>query len=226
MDIMGSMKKSSNPNRTRYQKYRLLFYLCLLFIALTIVVCVEYRTWISMIWTIVFALFAWQCHVQAKISRCGLAGEEKTYDMLLNLPKAYTVLNNIELEVNGKKGELDLLVISEFGLFIVEVKNHSGTIIGRKGQNTWRQEKISGTKYMKNPIHQLEREMRLLREMLDPFQIRIPIFGCVYFSNAKKVETDSSNVIMDPDRLMDRICAFKNPILKKSDIRKIIRILR
>lgn len=215
-----------NPNRTRYRKYKMLVYVFCVFIFLTIVVSVEYRTWSGVFWALLFAFVAWQCNEQASISKCGLCGEEETYDLLLSLPKTYKVLNNIDLEMNGRKGEIDLLVVSEYGLFVIEVKNHSGTIFGKKGQNTWRQEKPQQTKYMKNPLHQLDREIRLLREMLASFNVSVPIQGCVYFANAKKIVTDSNNVIDNGKALIDRIRANADPILKKNQIRKIIRILR
>lgn len=215
-----------NPNRTRYRKYKMLVYVFCVFIFLTIVVSVEYRTWSGVFWALLFAFVAWQCNEQASISKCGLRGEEETYDLLLSLPKTYKVLNNIDLEMNGRKGEIDLLVVSEYGLFVIEVKNHSGAIFGKKGQNTWRQEKPQQTKYMKNPLHQLDREIRLLREMLGSFNVSVPIQGCVYFANAKKIVTDSNNVIDNGKALIDRIRANADPILKKNQIRKIIRILR
>ena len=58
-----------------------------------------------------------------KGTRLGQAGEEtvlKEFDFYRNQMK---VLTNIRLEVNGQSVESDLIVVSPYGLFIIEVKN-------------------------------------------------------------------------------------------------------
>ena len=220
------MEAMKNPNRIRYTKYILLQRMGWIFAALTVVVSIEYRTWFGVLWIALFLFFSWRCRIRAKMARCGLAGEEQTQSLLEGLPKGYTVLNNVELEVGGRRSEIDLLVVSESGLFVVEVKNHSGRIFGRKGQNTWRQDKRQETKYMKNPLHQLEREMRLLRQTLASFGVAAPIRGCVFFSNARAIDVDSGAVLTNGKALLARIQSFSEPVLRKSEIRKIVQILR
>lgn len=198
----------------------------LLFVGLTLIASLEYRTWIGLFWGVLFFILAYQAKKRAAILKSGLDGEEYTQDLLMKLPNAYSVLSTVFLEVEGQHSEIDLLVISQYGLFVVEVKNHSGIIYGKKSQNTWRQEKRRETKYLKNPLKQLSREIRLLDRTLKTFGIHVPIHGCVYFANVKNLVVDSQDVLMSGEKLIERITSYKTSVLKSSQIRKIKRVLR
>lgn len=228
MVVMKNTKSKSNPNpnRFQYRKYRLIYRMMLLFVGLTMIASIEYRTWTGLFWGILFLGFAQQAKKRASILKSGLDGEEYTQDLLMKLPNAYSVLSTVFLEVEGQHAEIDLLVVSPYGLFVIEVKNHSGIIYGKKSQNTWRQEKLKETKYLKNPLKQLGREIRLLDRTLKTFGIHVPIHGCVYFANVKNLVVDSKDVLMSGDKLMERITSYKTIVLKNSQIRKIKRVLR
>ena len=66
----------------------------------------------------------------------GIKGEENTQKLLSNLPDSYIVKSNIPLIHEGKRTEIDNLIISERGLVIVETKNYSGRLSGSSDSTT------------------------------------------------------------------------------------------
>jgi len=73
------------------------------------------------------------------------------------------LLTNIEISYDGKKAEMDSVVVSKFGVFIFEVKNYSGQLIGDEDDYEWQKIKITDAgnmyaKQVKNPIRQLKRQ--------------------------------------------------------------------
>lgn len=52
----------------------------------------------------------------------GEIGEESVASILRTLPKDYVVFNDVYLEIKGKSTQIDHVVISRYGVFIIETK--------------------------------------------------------------------------------------------------------
>jgi len=127
-------------------------------------------------------------YTRYKILNSGLKGEKQTIKILKQLPKNYYVLNNVYVKYKGRKKELDFIVIGPNGLFIVEVKNHKGEIVGNYNDEVLVQNKVgkNGGRYskeFKNPLIQLNEQIVLTKNFLLSNNINININGMVYFSN-------------------------------------------
>ena len=72
----------------------------------------------------------------------GLEGEQAAAQVLCRLPDSYSCYQNLRVFYDGKESEMDMVVVGPTGVFIVEVKNQNGTIIGDWDQPYWTQEKI------------------------------------------------------------------------------------
>ena len=61
----------------------------------------------------------------------GRRGERKVARLLDRLPKdRYFVINDLMLLSEGRSSQIDHIVVSEFGVFIIETKTFSGKIYG------------------------------------------------------------------------------------------------
>ena len=83
---------------------------------------------------------------------------------------------NFEFSVDGREAECDILVVNTNGIFIFEVKNFSGSLFGCETDDTWEKVKESDggnlySKEIKNPIKQVRRQIRLLKELLGSYGI-------------------------------------------------------
>ncbi|MBR2099872.1 MAG: NERD domain-containing protein [Eubacterium sp.] len=119
----------------------------------------------------------------------GNIGEKKAEFVLENyLPDEYTVIQNIPICFNGDRSEIDNLVIGRTGVFIVEVKNLKGLIVGNCEEKIWKQYKTDqyGKEHIdenKNPVMQVSRQIRILKEYLKANGVKTYIRGVVYFTD-------------------------------------------
>lgn len=142
----------------------------------------------------------------------GLAGEHRAQELLRTLPRGYQVLTNARFTVRDSRMELDAIVISRSGAFIVEVKNHTGAITGRPDADTWTQKTRFGQKKMPNPLRQLEREQRLTRQLLQTLNISCPVYGGIFFSNANAaVRVRDPRLYWTPSALIHAIRSLPTP---------------
>ena len=78
---------------------------------------------------------------------------------------------------NGHTSQIDHVVVSEYGIFVVETKNYTGWIYGGADSEYWTQN-IYGKKYqLYNPIQQNQGHVKALRRVLKdlPSDIFVPI---------------------------------------------------
>jgi len=70
----------------------------------------------------------------------GSIGESKVSFLLEELnPEKYKVINNLKIKIDMETAQIDHLVISNFGIFVIETKNYSGIIYGGESTNYWTQ---------------------------------------------------------------------------------------
>lgn len=86
----------------------------------------------------------------------GRIGEHRVAHILSKLPKdRYQVINNLLLRTSSDSTtQIDHVVISQYGIFVIETKFYKGWIYGGENSEYWTQN-IYGHKYsLRNPIHQ------------------------------------------------------------------------
>ncbi|MGM8212258.1 nuclease-related domain-containing protein [Virgibacillus sp. W0430] len=141
--------------------------------------------------------------------KSGLKGEERTSIALQELPSSYKVFRSVQINTSEGNAEIDHLVVAENGIFIVEVKNHKGNIVGNEADYKWTQHKVgrNGGRYsnqMGNPVKQVRRQTFILSKFLKQNSIPTWVEGVVFFCNPKvsvNVYSERTAVITDPDEL-------------------------
>lgn len=106
--------------------------------------------------------------VQALIK--GWTGELKTriaQGFLLDIG-VYHTFNNILVGTANHSTQIDHVIVSKYGLFVVETKNHSGWIYGSQNQKEWSEVFSYGRKKVRfqNPLRQNYRHTKALAEFL------------------------------------------------------------
>src|SRR5688572_22903440 len=100
----------------------------------------------------------------------GIIGEKKTSYFLRFLDKSrYKVINGLVLEYDGKTTQIDHLVISDFGLFVIETKNYQGWILGNDNSEYWTQVIFKRKEKFYNPVKQNLGHIRALKKHLPEF---------------------------------------------------------
>lgn len=81
----------------------------------------------------------------------------------------YKVINDLLISSHGHTSQIDHVVVSEYGIFVIETKNYKGWIYGSANNEYWTQN-IYGNKYqLYNPIKQNQGHIRALNRILPDF---------------------------------------------------------
>lgn len=104
-------------------------------------------------------------------SRTGEAGVARKLESLQRKNKEYRLFNNIILETPDGTTQIDHILISPFGVFVIETKNFKGWIFGDAQQKKWTQSLFgpyySSIKYQfQNPIHQNYKHVKAVQDFL------------------------------------------------------------
>ncbi|MCX4249316.1 MAG: NERD domain-containing protein [Bacilli bacterium] len=139
----------------------------------------------------------------------GFMGEFWVKLELGKLPKdKYIVLNDIMIKDERGTHQIDHLIVSSFGIFVIEMKNYYGLIKGKEYDNKWCQYLGKTKNYFLNPIHQNYGHIKSLSNLLkldDKYFISI-----VCFSNQAKIDVKCSSIVTQVDFLKAEILKYRD----------------
>lgn len=122
----------------------------------------------------------------------------------------YIVLNNIMIKSSKGSHQIDHIVISKYGIFVIEMKNYYGLITGDEYKDKWTQHLGKNKYYFNNPIHQNYGHIKALEELLQIDNDKFISIICI--SNQAKVKVTAKNVTQ-LDFLNQLICSYDKEIL-------------
>ena len=97
----------------------------------------------------------------------GWFGEKKSTITMWSLDTSiYRRFHNVILLANTGTTQIDHLLVSQYGIFIVETKNIKGWIFGSENQAKWTQTLIGEKHSFQNPLRQTFRQKKVLAEFL------------------------------------------------------------
>jgi hypothetical protein len=138
----------------------------------------------------------------------GARGEFKAAWRLSNLPSEYKVLNNINIKSGNKSSQIDHVVISPYGIFVIETKNYSGWIFGSENQEYWTQTIYKEKNKLFNPVKQNKGHVNALKRVLSVYK-DIKYYPIVVFTGDAELKSITSSV----------------PVIYKNQLRKTIKNL-
>lgn len=78
----------------------------------------------------------------------------------------YHLIKNVTLPTEDGSTQIDHIIVSKFGVFVVETKNMKGWIFGSPNQKTWTQKIYKHTSKFQNPLHQNYKHTKTLESLL------------------------------------------------------------
>lgn len=97
----------------------------------------------------------------------GFIGEKTVAAFLSTLDSnKYKTINDVIVEVEGKTSQIDHIVISNYGIFVIETKNYKGHIYGDDHNQYWTQTLGQNTKKFYSPIRQNYSHIQALKQHL------------------------------------------------------------
>jgi len=195
---------------------------------------IQVDKWYYFLPIMVFMVLASYYIKRGIIFRSGAKGENLGLSQALNLPEGYHVFTNVTISYHNYSQETDLIIVGTKGVYIVEVKNHNGTIIGDAEAPQWVQHKIGrgGGRYSKkisNPVKQVKGQVYKLSKFLKEQGINVWVEGVILFTNREvTVNVQHSNIpiLFPAKRLSHYILTCKNrQYLNKALISKVVEMI-
>ncbi|WP_198029972.1 nuclease-related domain-containing protein [Oceanobacillus manasiensis] len=128
----------------------------------------------------------------------GYIGERQVDYYLDELAAEMTILQDLNLSVDGKNMQIDNLLISPHAAYIVEVKNYSGTILFDTFLQQFTRDDGSQETGFRHPIQQAELQKQRLQAWLQEKNLPlIPIYCFIAISNPStiiKVEGEKEHI--------------------------------
>ena len=154
----------------------------------------------------------------------GFIGEYMVSTKLSFLSGEYHVFDNVYLENNGFSTQIDHVIISPYGIFVIETKNYKGEIYGNEEQHEWTQVLAFGNVENKfyNPIKQNKSHIYKLQKFLPK---NIDIISVVVFIDAD-IESVESNNVCNLNELEDILNMDFGKTITNKQINYIANILR
>lgn len=86
----------------------------------------------------------------------------------LSLDKTrYHLIKNVTLPTEDGTTQIDHIIVSPYGVFVVETKNMKGWIFGNAKQRYWTQKIFKYSQKFQNPLHQNYKHVKTLQNLLD-----------------------------------------------------------
>lgn len=146
----------------------------------------------------------------------GKRGEKHVAARLSRLPKEdYRVINDLLLQSGGYSTQIDHVVLSVYGVFVIETKYYQGWIYGGENSEYWTQN-IYGHKYqLRNPVWQNKGHIKAVRRVLESVEA-LPVHSIVAFSHQGRLKGGRAPGVMYWRDVVPYIKSFTEPRLSKA----------
>lgn len=128
----------------------------------------------------------------------------------------FHLLKNITIPYKSGTTQIDHILISKYGIFVIETKNYKGWIFGSEKQKTWTQVIYKKSYKFQNPLHQNYKHIKALEETL-----KFPnhyFFSVIIFSNEATFKTKLPVNVTYPNKAINYIRSQQQELLSNKEI--------
>ncbi len=132
----------------------------------------------------------------------------------------YHLIRNVTLPTPDGTTQIDHIVVSTYGVFVVETKNMKGWIFGTENQRKWTQKIYKHSNKFQNPLHQNYKHIRTLERLLGLKEHQI--HSLVVFVGESTFKTDMPENVTYGFGYTRYIKSKKQPLLSPQEVSQII----
>lgn len=154
----------------------------------------------------------------------GRWGEHIVAENLAELNKDYVVINDVMLEVNNRTAQIDHIVVSVYGIFVIETKNYGGYLRGDEDDNYISHSYGEKTYMIYNPLKQNRNHVRMLMAAtgIKNKYLFVPILT---ISDECEFEIKSSTEIATFSSLYSSIRRYNKKVLTRDEVEEIAEMI-
>ena len=126
----------------------------------------------------------------------GYVGEKLVSKRLSKLNKRkYKVINNLLLKTSKGTAQIDHIVISQYGVFVIETKNYKGIITGNEYDDNWNQILFNNKEVLRNPIKQNNGHIKALKDVIPTLRYN-KINSIILFTKRSKLKVNTETIVI------------------------------
>lgn len=143
----------------------------------------------------------------------------------------YHLIKNVTLPTEDGTTQIDHIIVSKFGIFVVETKNMKGWIFGSENQKQWTQQLFKHKSKFQNPLHQNYKHVKTLEDCLSAKNDSV--FSVIIFIGDSTFKTkmpenvrfarggieyiqSKTNIVFNPQEVASVIELIENGMLERS----------
>ncbi len=129
----------------------------------------------------------------------------------------YHLLNHVTLRLKDRTTQIDHILVSRYGVFVIETKHYKGWIFANAKHSTWTQVIFKHKSRFQNPIFQNLLHVRAVQELLDflpPDSVR----SVVVFTGDAEFKTEIPAGVLELRHLVDHLRASSVEVMSANRV--------
>ena len=132
----------------------------------------------------------------------------------------YHLIKNVTIPIFGGTTQIDHIIVSRYGVFVVETKNMKGWIFGGEHQKAWTQQIFKSKHKFQNPLHQNYKHTKTLEQALGlPHEKMISV---VVFVGESTFKTEMPANVTQGGGYIRFIKSHTKPLLTEPEVQQVI----
>lgn len=138
------------------------------------------------------------------------------------LNEAYILLNDCTLpdDLTGTT-QIDHILLSPYGIFVIETKNYKGWIFGQAHQKKWTQKIYKNRYKFQNPLHQNYKHVQVISSILEDLVDPNSIHSVVVFMPDCEFKTPMPENVFKGTAWIDYVKQFKTEVIPTRRLKRI-----
>lgn len=135
----------------------------------------------------------------------------------------YTVLNDLRIQhKNGHTSQIDHVVVSVYGIFVIETKNYKGRISGKVSDQEWTQTFNRKSKFtFYNPLLQNDIHVQTIERLIMKHKA-LPIISIVAFNNEATIAVRTKKHVIHTSDVLDTIKSYCIQYISQNEIQSVV----
>ncbi len=132
-------------------------------------------------------------------------------------PPQYHLLNNVTIPFQDGTTQIDHVLVSTKGIFVIETKNYSGWIFADEKSKQWAQILYRVKSRFQNPIHQNYLHVKVIQQLFD-FLPKEQIHSVVVFTGSAQFKTPIPKGVYYLGQLVEFLKTFQDDVISPNRV--------
>lgn len=174
--------------------------------------------WIILLFAAAVLFKVFKPFLKGKVGELAVAVHVKLY---LKDPR-YILLNDCTLpDEQAGTTQIDHILLSPFGIFVIETKNYTGWIFGSERQKMWTQKIYKKSYKFQNPLHQNYKHMKVLEEVLSDILEPQHLHSVIVFMPESEFKTAMPSNVFRGAAWTDYVKGFQDAVIPAMKLKRI-----